>query len=139
MAGFSDYLKNEVLDHVFGKGAYTPPTIYVALSTTEPADDGTNVTEPDSGDAYVRVETAASDWSAAGGSYDDGVLKNSEPIEFAEATGAWRTIAYFALYDSEDDLGSNNMLGWGAVTTPKTVGSGDTARFAAEGLEVTIS
>ena len=40
MGSFSNYWENELLDHLFGKGSYTPPTIYVGLSTTDPGDDG---------------------------------------------------------------------------------------------------
>ena len=38
MAGFSDYLEDKVLDHVFGGNAYTAPsTLYVALYTVAPS------------------------------------------------------------------------------------------------------
>jgi hypothetical protein len=41
MAGFSDYLEDKVLDHVFGGNAYTAPsTLYVALYTVAPSDTG---------------------------------------------------------------------------------------------------
>ena len=41
MAGFSDYLEDKVLDHVFGGTAYTAPsTLYVALYTVAPTDTG---------------------------------------------------------------------------------------------------
>jgi hypothetical protein len=38
--------ENEILDHLFGKGSYTPPTIYVALSTADPTDAGTGIAQP---------------------------------------------------------------------------------------------
>ena len=41
MSGFSDYLEDKVLDHVFGGNAYTAPTtLYVALYTVAPSDTG---------------------------------------------------------------------------------------------------
>ena len=53
MAGFSDYLEDKVLDHVFGGTAYTAPTtLYVALYTVAPTDTGGG-TEV-SGGAYAR-------------------------------------------------------------------------------------
>ena len=61
---FFDYLENKVLDHVVGKTAYTSPTVYIGLSSTTPAEDGTSVTEPSAG-AYARVSTAAGDCAAA--------------------------------------------------------------------------
>jgi len=41
MAGFSDYLEDKVLDHVFGGNSYTAPgALYVALFTVAPSDTG---------------------------------------------------------------------------------------------------
>ena len=57
MAGFSDYLEDKVLDHVFGGNAYTAPgTHYVALYTVAPTDTGggTEVT----GGSYTRQSGA---------------------------------------------------------------------------------
>ena len=56
MAGFSDYLEDKVLDHVFGGVAYTQPTKHVALYTVAPTDTGggTEVT----GGAYARQSVA---------------------------------------------------------------------------------
>ena len=54
MAGFSDYLEDKVLDHVFGGNAYTAPsTLYVALYTVAPTDTGGG-TEV-SGGAYASL------------------------------------------------------------------------------------
>ena len=41
MAGFTDYLEDKVLDHVFGGSAYSAPgTLYVGLFTAAPSDTG---------------------------------------------------------------------------------------------------
>jgi len=134
MGNISTYWANEILDHLFGKGAYTPPTIYVALSTSEPTDTGTNVTEP-AGGAYARKATAAADWNAS--SVGAGrIIDNANAIEFAEASGSWGTLSHFALYDAPE---AGNFLGWGALATSKAVGSGDTARFAAGDLDVSFT
>ena len=53
MAGFSDYLEDKVLNHVFGGTAYTAPsTLYVGLYTAAPSDTGGG-TEV-SGGSYAR-------------------------------------------------------------------------------------
>lgn len=122
--GLSTYLANAILDHVFGKGAYTPPThVHVALSTTTPTDTGTNVTPP-SGNGYARVETDPADWNAA----DSRALTNLEDITFPQATGAWGTITHFCLYDAGT---GGNFLGWGALTTPRAIVNLDTPSFSA--------
>ena len=130
MGSFSNYLENELLDHVFGKGSYTPPTIYVALSTANPLDDGSGLSEP-SGNGYSRVQTSGTDWNAASG----GSIDNAGEITFAEATGSWGTITHFALMDAAS---GGNMLVHGALGASKSIGSGDTAKFAAGDLDVSL-
>ena len=130
MGGFSDYWENKILDHIFGKGSYTPPTIYVGLSTADPTDDGSGLVEP-SGNAYTRVQTSASDWNAA----SSGSLDNVGDITFAQATGNWGTITHFALFDAAT---TGNMLAHGTLSQSKTVGESDTARFEAGDLDICL-
>jgi len=131
MAGFSDYWENEVLDHLFGKGAYAPPTVlYVALSAADPGDDGAGTAEP-AGGSYARIETSHADWAGASG----GAICNADAIEFAQATSAWGTITHFALYDAA--LGGNLLVS-GPLTDTGTVAAGDTVRFAPADLTVTL-
>ncbi len=131
MGSFSDYWENAILDHLFGKGNYTPPTIYVGLSTADPGDDGTGLSEP-SGNGYARVATAAADWNAASG----GALDNANAIAFAEASGDWPTVTHFALFDAAT---GGNLLAHGALNQAKTIAGGDTARFAAGDLDVPLN
>ena len=132
MGNISNYLANALLNHIFGKGTYTPPTnIYVELSTTAPTDAGTNVTPP-SGGGYARKQTSPSDWNTGSGR----IIDNANAIEFAEASGSWGTLSHFALYDADEE---GNFLGWGALATSKAVDSGDTARFAAGDLDVSFT
>ena len=130
MGSFADYWENEILDHIFGKGSYTPPTIYVGLSTADPTDDGSGLAEP-TGNAYARVSTLAADWNVASGS----ALDNANDITFPEATGSWGTITHFALFDAAT---GGNMLAHGALSASKAIGSGDTAKFAAGDLDVSL-
>jgi len=128
MGGFADYWENEILGHIFGKGSYTPPTIYVALSTADPLDDASGLAEP-SGNAYARTQTSASDWNTASG----GSVDNANDITFPQASGSWGTITHFALFDAAT---GGNMLAHGALSQSKTIDSGDTARFEAGDLDV---
>jgi len=130
MGSFADYWENEILDHLFGKGSYTPPTIYVGLSTAYPTDDASGLAEP-SGNAYARVATAGADWNVASG----GAIANANDITFPEATDSWGTITHFALFDAAS---AGNMLAYGALSVSKSISSGDTAKFAAGDLDVTL-
>ncbi|UCG56834.1 MAG: hypothetical protein JSU70_18450 [Phycisphaerales bacterium] len=130
MGGFSNFWENEILDHLFGKGSYTPPAIHAGLSTADPGDDGSGLSEP-SGNGYARVQTSSSDWNAASG----GQLDNANDITFPEATGSWGTITHFALFDAASGA---NMLAHGSLSESKAIGSGDTAKFAAGDLDVSL-
>jgi hypothetical protein len=130
MGGFSDYWENKILDHIFGKGSYTPPTIYVVLSTADPTDTGSGLAEP-SGNGYARVQTSSSDWNAA----SNGSLDNTGNITFGQATGNWGTITHFALFDAAT---AGNMLAYGALSQSKSISESDTARFKAGDLDISL-
>ncbi|HSV98857.1 MAG TPA: hypothetical protein VLI39_01700 [Sedimentisphaerales bacterium] len=130
MGSFSNYWENKVLDHLFGKGTYAPPTIHVALSTADPGEDGSGLDEPE-GAGYARAVTQASDWSSA----DGGLIDNVEGIEFNAATGAWGTLTHFALFDAAT---GGNLLAHGSLTQPRNVNASDAPVFPPSDLQVTL-
>ena len=131
MAGFSDYLENKVLLHVFGGTSYTAPgTLYVALFTSAPSDTGGG-TEC-SGGSYARKSMPAMTVSGTSPT----TATNGAAVEFATATGAWGTVTHVGIYDASS---SGNLLCWAALTTPKAVTSGDVFRFNAGELDVTLA
>ena len=131
MGSFADFLEQEVLDHLFGKGVYNPPTIYVGLSTADPLDDASGNAEP-SGFNYSRVTTAAGDWNAATGA---GLIDNLNALTFPQASGSWGTVTHFTLWDAAT---VGNMLAHGTLGTPQAIVSGNTPEFAAGDLDVTL-
>ncbi len=131
---FTDFLENELLDHVWGAAAFVAPvTTFIGLSTTTPADDGTNITEPPGGAAYARVSKTnnLTNWPAAAG----GLKENGTTVDFAQATGAWGTVTHFFIADA---LVGGNILASGPLTTPKTIDNGDTASFAVGDIDITL-
>jgi len=129
--GKSDFLENELLDHVLGNAAYSAPaTIYVALYTVTPSDagGGTEAT----GGSYARkaVTNNATNWPAAAG----GAKANGTLIEFVEATADWGEVVAFGLFDA---LSGGNLMYWGPISPSKTVSSGDTPKFKAGDLALT--
>lgn len=138
MSGFSNYAEKALLDHLFGKGSYTVPTIYVTLLTAAPTDASTGTTiASDEADytSYVRVATVAGDWNAATAG-DPTSLTNAAAIEFAQSTGGSSIVTHFALVDAST---AGNMLAWGALNTSKTIDVGDTPSFAIGSLTVTLN
>jgi len=132
MGNLALYAENKVLELIVGKTAFATPTVYVALFTVTPThEDGTGGTEASAGN-YVRKSTAGGDWEAAA----NGAIQNGNDITFIEcATTNWGTINGFALYDGES---GGNMIGWGALGTAKPISIGDTAKFAAGDLDITL-
>lgn len=135
---FSNYAAQAILNSVFGKtssfGALaTRPTLHVALFTTAPGEDGTGGVEV-SGNGYTRVATAPADWDVATLA-DPSVIDNIAEIAFPQATGPWGTVVAFAVYDAAS---VGNYIGGNALTTSKSPTNGDTPRFAAGLLTVSL-
>jgi hypothetical protein len=131
---FSTFLNNKLIDVSTGKTSYTPPTVYVALSSTTPAVAGTGVTEP-SGGSYARVTTSGATWNAAASS----TTTNASAITFPTASADWASgsnMTHFVFYDAAS---AGNMLGFGSLTTAKAILNGDTASFAPSALSITLS
>lgn len=123
----SDYLEDNILNHVLRNTAYTSPTtVYVALFTVAPADDGTGGTEV-SGFAYARQTVTF-------GAPSSGTVANSGAVTFPQASGgAWGTIVAMGIYDA---VSGGNLLYYGNLATSKVVGDGDQISFPNGALTV---
>ena len=113
-----------------GEAAVLTPlttTAYVSLHTADPGNTGTSEV---SGSAYARFGPVA--FANAGN--NPTVASNSAIVTFPAATGSWGTVLYFGIWTAAT---GGNFLGSGALTTPKAVGNGDTARFIANALTIT--
>jgi len=128
MSALSDYLENEILDHILGTGAYTmPTTVYVGLSTASFNDDnsGTELT----GNNYAREAVTF-------GAAASGTASNNAAVEFNAATGSWGSVSHFGIFDA---LTSGNLLIHGAFTSSKTIASGDILKIAVGDLDITAA
>lgn len=131
MAGSkSDYLENQILDHVLGGGDYTrPATVYVALYTVAPTDSGGGTEVSGGSYARVAVTNNATNWPAASG----GSKANGTAIAFPEATADWGTVLAWGIFDAAS---GGNLLYYGTLAANKTISTGDTASFAASDLVI---
>jgi len=128
MSAMSDYLENEILDHILGTGAYTmPTTVYVGLSTGSFNDDnsGTELT----GNNYARE-------SISFGAATSGTASNDAAVEFNAATGSWGTVSHFGIFDA---LTSGNLLIHGALTAGKLIETGDILKIAIGDMDITAA
>ena len=134
MGSFADYLENKVLDHVFGAVTLTPPvTLHIGLSTTAINDAGGNITEP-AGNNYSRVAVTnnATNFPAAVA----GSKSNGAEFTFATPSGSWGTVVDFFISDAAS---GGNILGYGTLTAPQTIASGNIVKFASSSLTITLA
>lgn len=128
MAALSNYLENALINGTLRATNYTAPaTVYVGLFTSDPTDAGSG-TEV-SGNAYARQ-------SASFASPSNGASTTDADIQFPQATGNWGTITHFAIFDA---LTTGNMMYHGALTSSKTIETGDVFKIASGSLTVTLA
>lgn len=146
MAAMSNYLENQLVDHILRGQTFSPTSpanLYVALYTGVPTDAG-GVGEV-SGIGYARVPIARSLTAWAGtqatlstvaSSGTGGATSNNSAITFNTPGGSWGTVGYFGILDA---LTGGNLLFHGSLTVPQTVSSGNTVSFAASQLVITFA
>ena len=125
---FSNHLETEILDHVFGGNAYTAPaTLYLALHTANPDEDGSGTEVSTSGTAYAR-ETVA--FTVSGNT-----ATTSAAVEYATATANFGTVSHVGVWDAST---AGNLLAYAALTSSKTIETGDVFRVPAGDLDISL-
>jgi hypothetical protein len=128
MAAMSDFLENALINATLRNTTYTSPAdVYVGLFTTDPTDDGSG-TEV-SGGSYARtIATFATP--------SNGASSTDADVQFPQATGNWGTVTHFGIFDA---LTTGNLLYHGALTSSKTIETGDVFKIATGNLTVTLA
>ena len=164
MTAASDYLENKLLDHALrgSSGAFTgPDPVYVALFSTanstqvtalaaalEANTSGTDATTKfgyyeiaNSGTSYTRQSASFS----AAGTTTTGTIETSGAVNFPVASGNYQSagstgniVTHTAILDG-NTIGSGNVLFYGALTTSKTVSSGDQFTISAGNLSISLA
>lgn len=135
MSAASNYLENKVLDHVLRNTAYSQPSgLWLGLFTNTSGNAATNLeagtlTDEVSGNGYARKTVA---FAAASG----GTTASSATVTFDAATGNWGSITHVAVMDAET---AGNVLFWGAVTSAKTIESGDQFQVSSGNLTISLA
>ena len=141
MSAASNYLENKLLDHTlkYGTAPYTgASTLYLALfnntstNTAANLEAGTLTDETStSGTAYARKAVTFA--SASSGS-----SATNATVTFDAATASWGTITHIAVMDGAT-AGAGNVLFYGAVTTSKTIDTGDTFQVSSGNLTISLA
>lgn len=127
MADLSDFLENELLDHVFRNSAYAQPaTVYLALYTAAPTDAGGGTQVSTGGYARQAITFGA----AAGGA-----IANTAAVSFTAAGANFGTITHVGIFDA---LTVGNLLAWKAITSV-VINDGDTLTFPIGDIDVTLA
>jgi hypothetical protein len=124
----SNTFETTVLTWLLTNNSATRPTAwYVALFTSNPAEDASGTEVSTSGTAYARQSVT---FSVSGNT-----ATNTAAIEFPTATASYGTVTHVGVFDA---LTSGNLIAYAALTTSKAIDTGDVLRLPANDLDVTM-
>ena len=154
MSNASNYIENELLDHVLGEGGrnYTPATLYLALFAEK---SGGVVAALEGGDATTGDAANWGYYEINKGSYarqavnfnaaSNGSATNNGAVPFPQATAnydsagsAGNIVTHIAIVDG-NVAGAGNVLFYGALSVSKTVTTGDTFQINDTALTVSLA
>jgi hypothetical protein len=125
---FSNTFETHVLNYVFTATSVTRPTAwYVALFTSNPAEDGSGTEVSTSGTAYARQTVA---FTVSGN-----LATNSGAIEFPTATASFGTVTHIGVFDAST---SGNLIAYSALSASKAIATGDVFRVPTGDLDITL-
>mgnify|MGYP003646806051 FL=1 len=123
---FSNTFETTVLTWVFTTGSATRPTAWhIALYTGAPDDTGGG-TEV-SGGGYGR--------QAVTFTISGNTASNNAAIEWDTATSSYGTVTHVGVFDAAT---SGNLIAYAALTTSKTIDTGDVFRLPSGDLDITL-
>jgi hypothetical protein len=141
MSAASNYLENKLLDHTlrYGSAPYTgASTLYLALFNNTSSNAATNL---EAGTLTDEVTTSSSAYSRKAVTFaaaSSGSSASSATVTFDTATASWGSITHIAVMDG-GTAGSGNVLFYGAVTTAKTIDTGDTFQVSSGNLTIALA
>lgn len=123
---FSNTFETTVLTWVFTTGSATRPTAWhIALYTSAPSDTGGG-TEV-SGGGYGR--------QAVTFTISGNTASNNAAIEWDTATSGYGTVTHVGVFDAAS---GGNLIAYAALTTSKTIDTGDVFRLPSGDLDITL-
>ena len=124
----SNTFETTVLTWLLTNSAATRPTAwYVALFTSNPAEDASGTEVSTSGTAYARQSVT---FTVSGNT-----ASNTAAIEFPTATASYGTVTHVGVFDASS---AGNLIAYAALTTSKAIDTGDVMRIPASDLDVTM-
>jgi hypothetical protein len=137
MSAASDYLENKVLDHVLTATTFTAPAArYLALFTNTSSNAADNLEAGTLTDEISTSGTAYGRKIVTFAAASSGISATNATVTFDAATANWGTVTHVAVMDAAT---SGNVLFYGAVTTAKTIETGDTFQVSSGNLTVSLA
>ena len=107
-----------------------PNKVYLGLSSTAPAVDGSGVSEPLASAGYERVELTNL------GEPSNGVISNDSEISFPESSASWGTVTHFVLYDAPTN---GNLLMFNVLSQSRSVETATIVMVKTGSLKLTLA
>lgn len=147
MANITKYLEKKLLEHSVGKTGFTlPDPTYAALFTSSPTADYTPSTQGPAvevtGTGYSRI-SMASKWNTAVDNNDltnSSKITNSANLRWPGPSGTisatWGLVTSIGIFDAPT---AGNLLWFGPISLPVTLGSGDSFTIPQDSLTLTLT
>jgi hypothetical protein len=121
-----------MLDHIFMNTPLEQPTnLYLGLSIANPGNDVAGIDEP-IGNNYSRSIHNTWNIASAKATSNNGILDS--PV----ASGPWGVISHSFISDHLDSVLIANIIFYGALETPLTIGDGDKLRYPDTDLDIVV-
>lgn len=128
MTQISKYLKNALLNATLRGIAYAaPPTVYVALYTSDPTEDDTGVEV--TGGSYARQPITFTAPTV-------GATNASANAQFPQATANWGNITHVGIRDAAS---GGNLLYFSTASTARNILSGDDYAILANQVPISFN
>ena len=125
---FSNTFETHVLNYVFTATSVTRPTSwYLALFTSNPAEDASGTEVSTSGTAYAR--------QSASFTVSGNTASNSAAIEFPTATASYGTVSHVGVFTASS---GGDLIAYAALSTSKAIDTGDVFRVPSGDLDITL-
>lgn len=146
MSGFTNYLRNKLVDWFHRGVEFTPPDpVYIRLVSTTPTPAAAGTEISGTGYAAVSVAKSTTAWAATNAdgsttnpsSGTNGTTSNNAVINFGTAGSAWGTVTHWEMWDAAT---SGNRLMYGEIVdgagtpTPRSIANGDPVSFPISAL-----
>ena len=125
---FSNTFETHVLNYVFTATSVTRPTAwYLALFTSNPAEDASGTEVSTSGTAYARQSAA---FTVSGNT-----ASNSAAIEYPTATASYGTVSHVGVFTASS---GGDLIAYAALSSSKAIDTGDVFRVPSGDLDITL-